>query len=210
VIRLAVFDLDGTLIDSKMDICLAVNHALKTVGLPQRSLQEVAGFVGEGALKLVERAVAPRLDLAPAALDAWFEHYQVHLLDHTQLFPGLAELLARAPFPMAIHTNKPGHLARRILEGLGVARRFAEVLGGDEAPRKPSPEGTRALLGRRGVLPSDAVLVGDSLVDLATARAVPLRFVGVGWGLVPPAQLTAAGASPVRSTAELANALGLA
>lgn len=211
MIRLAVFDLDGTLVDSRLDLCLAVNHALRALGLPERSLDEVSSFVGEGAALLVERAVAPRVELRDAALAAWWEHYQAHLLDHTVLYPGLRELLAALPFPLAVHTNKPGRLARRILEGLGVAGRFVEVLGGDEAPRKPAPEGTRALLARGGVAAAEAVLVGDSLVDLALARAVPLRFVAVGWGLVAPERLTAAGAPPpARSAAELAAVLGVA
>jgi len=209
VIRLAIFDLDGTLIDSRLDLCLAVNHALRTVGLPERSLEEVTGFVGEGVTLLVERAVAPRLDLRDAALAAWWEHYQVHLLDHTVLFPGLAELIASAPVPLAVHTNKPGRLARAILEGLHVAERFTMVIGGDEAARKPDPEGTRRILELRGVAPAEAVLVGDSLVDLATARAVPVRFIPVAWGLVSPERLVAAGAPPpVRTSGELRDALG--
>lgn len=208
MIRLAIFDLDGTLVDSRLDLCLAVNHALRTVGLPERSLEEVSGFVGEGAARLVERAVAPRLDLRDAALAAWWEHYQVHLLDHTVLFPGLAELIASAPVPLAVHTNKPGRLARAILEGLQVADRFTAVVGGDEALRKPDPEGTLRILERRGVSPADAVLVGDSLVDLATAQAVPVRFIPVAWGLVAPELLVAAGASrPVRTAGELRSAL---
>ena len=207
--RLAIFDLDGTLVDSGLDLCLAVNHALRTVGLPERSLEEVSGFVGEGATRLVERAVAPRLDLRDAALAAWWEHYQVHLLDHTVLFPGLAELIASVPVPLAVHTNKPGRMARAILQGLGVAARFEVVVGGDEAPRKPDPEGTRRILEQLGVAPAEAVLVGDSLVDLATARAVPVRFIPVAWGLVSPERLVAAGAPPpVRTPGELRSALG--
>ena len=210
MIRLAIFDLDGTLVDSRVDLCLAVNHALRVVGLPARTLEEVSSFIGEGAARLVERAVAPRLDLRDAALAAWREHYQDHLLDHTALFPGVADVLARAPFALAVHTNKPGDMARTILRGLGVADRFAEVLGGDEAPRKPDPGGTRAILERRGVSPSEAVLVGDSLVDLATARAVPLAFVAVGWGLAAPEVLARAGAAVVaRDAPQLAAALGL-
>jgi phosphoglycolate phosphatase len=156
----------------------------------------------------VERAVAPRLDLRDRALAAWREHYLEHLLDHTALFPGIGELLARVRITLAVHTNKPGHMARRILQGLGVAGRLADVVGGDEAPRKPDPAGTRAILERRGVAPSEALLVGDSLIDLETARAVPLRFVAVGWGLVRPAGLAAAGATEIaRDAAELAAAL---
>ena len=210
MIRLAVFDLDGTLVDSKLDLCLSVNHALRAVGLPERPVDEIATFVGEGAERLVERAVAPRLDLTRPALAAWWEHYREHLLDHTVLYPDLAALLAEAPFPLAVHTNKPGELARAILRGLGVLERFVEVVGGDEAARKPDPQGTRAILSRRRVEPAEAVLVGDSLVDLATARAVPLRFVPVGWGLVDPARLQAGGAPrPARNAAELRAALGL-
>ena len=210
MIRLAIFDLDGTLVDSRLDLCLAVNHALRVVGLPERTLTEVSSFIGEGATRLVERAVAPRLDLRDRALAAWREHYQEHLLDHTVLFPGVADLLARATFALAVHTNKPGDMARTILRGLGLGDRFAEVLGGDEAPRKPDPGGTRAILERRGVAASDAVLVGDSLVDLATARAVPLRFVAVGWGLAAPEALARAGAGVIaEGPAQLASALGL-
>jgi phosphoglycolate phosphatase len=208
VIRVAVFDLDGTLVDSRLDLCLAVNHALRDVGLPERTLEEVSGFVGEGAARLVERAIAPRLDLRDRALAAWREHYLEHLLDHTVLFPGIAELLTRVRLPLAVHTNKPGQMARKILRGLGVGDRFADVVGGDEAPRKPDPAGTRAILARRRVAPSDAVLVGDSLIDLETARAVPLRFIAVGWGLVPPERLAEAGATEIaHSAVELAAAL---
>jgi len=210
VIRLAVFDLDGTLVDSKLDLCLAVNHALRTVGLPERTLEEVSSFVGEGVTRLVERAVAPRGDVQAPALEAWWQHYARHLLDHTVLFPGLSALLEAAPFALAVHTNKPGTLARRILAGLGVLDRFVEVVGGDEAARKPDPEGTRRILARHGTSPSGAVLVGDSLIDLETARAVPLRFVPVAWGLVDPERLVACGAdAPARTAGELALALGL-
>jgi phosphoglycolate phosphatase len=209
--RLAVLDLDGTLVDSREDLCRAVNHALGTLGLPPRSLDEVSSFVGEGATVLVSRALGPgHLHLLEPALAAWWEHYREHLLDHTVLYPGLADVVAAARVPLAIHTNKPGALARAILAGLGVADRFVEVVGGDEAPRKPDPEGTRALLARQGVRPEDAILVGDSTVDLRLARAVPLRFVGVTWGLVPEARLAAEGAEVlVRRAADLAPWLGV-
>ncbi len=211
MIRLAVFDLDGTLVDSKLDLCMAVNHALRTVGLPERSVDEVATFVGEGAARLVERAVAPHVAAFERALAAWWEHYRVHLLDHTVLFPGVAELVHDAPFPLAVHTNKPGVLARQILAGLGVLDRFVEVVGGDEGARKPDPGGTRGILDRHGVRAADAVLVGDSVVDLATARAVPVRFVPVGWGFVRPEQLVSAGSPrPASTAAELRAALEVA
>jgi len=202
VIRAVVFDLDGTLVDSATDLALAVNHALRGLGLPERPASEIATFVGEGAARLVERAVAPRLDLLEPGLALWWEHYRAHLLDHTRLYPGVAGLLRDARVPLAVHTNKPGSLARQILQGLGVQDRFAEVLGGDEAPRKPDPSGTRELLQRLGVAPQQALYVGDSLVDLELARAVPMPLVTVTWGLVPEERLRAAGADNLVRTVE--------
>lgn len=190
--RAAIFDLDGTLIDSKLDLCLAVNHALRTVGQPERSLEEVTGFVGEGVARLVSRALGGRDDLLQPALAAWWSFYGDHLLDNTVLYPGIAELLASARIPLAVHTNKPGEPARRILEGLGVRDRFVAVVGGDEAPRKPDPAGTRRLLGVLGVDASEALYVGDSLIDVALARAVPMPMAAVSWGLVDRERLAAA------------------
>jgi phosphoglycolate phosphatase len=204
VIAAVVFDLDGTLVDSAVDLARAVNHALRGLGLPERPVAEIRGFVGEGARRLVERAVAPRGDLVERGLELWFEHYRAHLLDTTTLYPGVADLLAAARVPLAVHTNKPGDMARRILDGLGVLSRFAEVVGGDEAPRKPDPAGTRALLARLGVAPADAVYVGDSVIDLELARAVPMPVATVTWGLVPEERLVAAGATRLyRTAAEL-------
>jgi phosphoglycolate phosphatase len=193
--RFVVWDLDGTLVDSCEDLCRAVNHALREVGLPERTLAEVASYVGEGAAKLVERALGPgNAHLQARALEAWWAHYREHLLDTTVLFPGLRELLAGTDVPFAVHTNKPGVLARTILDGLGVLGRFVEVVGGDEAPRKPDPAGTRALLARHGAPPATSIYVGDSAIDLRTARAVPMRIAVVTWGLVPEERLRAEGA----------------
>jgi phosphoglycolate phosphatase len=208
VIRAVVFDLDGTLIDSAADLAHAVNHALRGLGLPERPPAEIAGFVGEGARRLVERAVAPRAELVEPGLALWWEHYLEHLLDHTVLYPGIAALLRASSLPMAVHTNKPGALARRILAGLGVQGCFREVLGGDEAPRKPDPAGTRAILERLAVAPSQAVYVGDSAIDVQLALAVPMPCLTVTWGLVAEDRLAAAGATRlVRSVDELGSLL---
>lgn len=192
--RLAILDLDGTLIDSVDDLAASVNHALGAVGLPARATAEIRSFVGDGARKLLERAVGARGDLLEPALAAWWDHYEAHCLDRTALYPGLAEALAGAGRTLAVHTNKPGRLARKILAGLAVLDRFAVVIGGDEAARKPDPEGVREILARTGASTADAIFVGDSLVDLATARAAGVRAVAVAWGLTPPAALRAAGA----------------
>ncbi|HSM91452.1 MAG TPA: HAD hydrolase-like protein [Anaeromyxobacteraceae bacterium] len=180
--RVAVLDLDGTLVDSFADLAGSVNHALRAVGLPARPLSEVRTFIGEGARLLLQRAVDPHLHLLEPALAAWWEHYEAHCLDHTTLFPGVAEALAGAGRVLAVHTNKPGRLARKILDGLQVGSRFAAVLGGDEAPRKPDPTGTLGLVARLGGDPSQSVFVGDSLIDAQTAAAAGVPFVAVTWG----------------------------
>lgn len=200
--RLAIFDLDGTLVDSVDDLAASVNHALRVVGGPSRSLDEIRGFVGEGARRLLERAVAPRADLLEPALAAWWTHYEAHCLDRTRLYPGVAALLAGAGRTLAVHTNKPGALARKILDGLGLGSRFALVVGGDEAARKPDPAGVRLIQTHVGATPEETVFVGDSLVDLATARAAGVRHVAVTWGLVPGADLARAGATELAATAE--------
>ena len=200
--RLAVFDLDGTLVDSVEDLALSVNHALAAVGLPPRTRAEVQGFIGEGARRLVERAVGGRADLVEPALAAWHAHYEVHCLDRTRPYPGVAEALSRATCRLAVLTNKPGPMARKILAGLGLLERFAEVVGGGEAPRKPDPAGLLGLVARAGVAPAEAVLVGDSVVDVETGRAAGVRVVAVTWGLVRPDALRAAGAAALVERAE--------
>ncbi|HEY6098309.1 MAG TPA: HAD hydrolase-like protein, partial [Anaeromyxobacter sp.] len=139
--RVAILDLDGTLLDTLDDLAAAVNHALDAVGVPRRPPQEVRAFVGEGARRLVERAVEPHAELVEPALAAWWAHYEAHCLDRTRPYPGIPSLLAGAGRTLAVHTNKPGKLARKILGGLGLLGRFAAVVGGDEAPRKPDPTG---------------------------------------------------------------------
>lgn len=195
--RLAVFDLDGTLVDSLGDLHASVNHALEALGLPPRSVAEVRGYVGEGARVLLERSVAPRADLVDEALALWRPHYEAHLLDRTRPYPGVPELLAGASGRLAVLTNKPGAMARRILDGLGLLGRFSEVVGGDEAPRKPDPAGLLGIVARAGLAPGDSLLVGDSLVDAATARAGGVPFVAVTWGLTSRERLAGAGATAV-------------
>jgi len=194
-VKLAVFDLDGTLVDSREDLYLAVTHALAELGLPPRSREEVVSYVGDGAVALLTRSIAPREHQLETAVALWREHYSRHLLDHTRLYPGIAAVLGSARIPLAVHTNKPGALARKILDGLGVSSRFVTVVGGDDAARKPDPSGLLGIAARVGASAGETVLIGDSLVDHATAVAAGVRFVPVSWGFVPMATLAAAGAS---------------
>ena len=169
--KLAVFDLDGTLVDSREDLYLAVAHALSELGLPPRSRDEVVSYVGDGAVALLTRSIAPREHLLETAVALWREHYFRHLLDHTRLYPGIAAVLGSARIPLAVHTNKPGAMARKILDGLGVLSRFVAVVGGDEGARKPDPSGLLGIAARVGASAEETVLIGDSLVDHATAVA---------------------------------------
>jgi len=201
VARLAVFDLDGTLVDSLDDLHASVNHALGAVGLPLRTRDEVRGFVGEGARVLVAKAVAPRDELFDPALAAWRAHYEAHCLDRTRAYPGIEALLAGAGRILGVHTNKPGAMARKILAGLGLLPRFAAVVGGDDAPRKPDPTGLQEIMARVGASPAETVLVGDSQHDVEAARAAGAAIVAVTWGLTSRAGLAAAGATVFADTA---------
>ncbi len=195
--RLAVLDLDGTLVDSLDDLHASVNHALAAVGLPPRSREEVHRYVGEGARVLLSRAVAPHEHLVEPALAAWRPHYEAHCLDRTRAYEGLPALLAGATRALAVHTNKPGRLARQILAGLGLLPRLAAVIGGDEVPRKPDPTGVRELMARAGAATHETVFIGDSRVDVRTARAAGVPVVAVTWGFCTRAELAAEGAAVV-------------
>lgn len=189
--RLLVFDLDGTLVDSTRDLATAVNAMLTVLapGTPPLPVPVVRSMVGNGAANLVgaslRRAGLPHsLD---QALPVFLDQYGRCLLDTTRLYPGVAEdLAALGDFELAVLSNKPGAMCRSILEGLGVARRFVRIWGtGDFPGRKPEPGPLRALMQELGAAPEETVLVGDSAVDVQTARAAGVVVYGVGWGLDP-------------------------
>jgi phosphoglycolate phosphatase len=190
-VRLVVFDLDGTLVDSSRDLASAVNAALQQVapGAPPLPEVLVRSFIGSGARKLIERSLqASGLPLpADDVLPAFLEEYRGRMLDTTRLYPGVeAALDALAAKTLAVLTNKPGDLSRAILEGLGVASRFARVYGGDDLPeRKPQPSGLLRILEEAGTAASEAVLVGDSDIDVLTGRAAGVFTVGVSYGFAP-------------------------
>jgi len=186
---LLVFDLDGTLVDSARDLASATNAALARVapGRPDIPLDVVRSFVGEGARLLVERSLRHAgLDLSPDdVLPVFFECYGEHLLDTTALYPGMVEALdALSGRTLAVLTNKPGPFSRRILEGLGVAGRFARIWGAGDVPeRKPDPVGLLRLIEELGESRETTWMIGDSAVDARTARAAGVRMAGVTWGL---------------------------
>lgn len=212
--ELIIFDLDGTLVDSRRDLADALNHARVGFGLPPLDVETVSAFVGDGVRILIERAFATTdPNVVEAALAAFRPYYGAHCLDHTRLYPDVRETLATLPVrALAVLTNKPEAFARTILEGLEVGSRFVAVIGGDSGPmRKPDPAGVHEILRRTGVAPARAVLVGDSTIDLGAARAAGVRAGLVGWGFGREADLRAARPDFfLRRFADLPAALGLA
>jgi len=203
-IRLIVFDLDGTLIDSRQDLCNSVNATLTNFGLKPLPDAVIASYIGDGAAMLIRRALAIPGELPPGqdpadegffqeAFDYFLTYYRAHKLDYTHLYPGVLDSLESlktmpdgTPRQMAVLTNKPVGPARAICEGLGIAPYFFSILGGDSfASKKPDPEGLLALMAEAGASPEETLMVGDSGVDVHTGRNAGAWVLGCSFGLAP-------------------------
>jgi phosphoglycolate phosphatase len=193
--RLIVFDLDGTLVDSRRDIADSANLLVETCGARRLSEEAIGGMVGDGAATLVARVFAAvGLEPPADALQRFLAIYDKRLLAHTRPYPRMSEVLGElgAQAALAVLTNKPLAATRVILDGLGLSRHFAPdaVLGGDGPfPRKPNPDALRHLIARAGVAGTDTLMVGDSVIDWRTAVAAPtascLARYGFGFDGVP-------------------------
>ena len=190
-LRLVVFDLDGTLVDSSGDLCGALNTTLQKLGPETPPLTKVAvrRMIGSGARLLVARGLeATGLSAnLERALEIFLESYRARLLETTHLYPGVREVLEtlRAQ-TLSVLTNKPGDLSRAILEGLGVADHFARVCGaGDGQPKKPDPEALRWLMRELDASVPATCLVGDSGLDVETGRAAGVATIGIRGGFDP-------------------------
>lgn len=183
---LVVFDLDGTLADTKQDLCAAVNHVREAHGLVPLAEFEIARMIGDGARTLVERALGDRASDGgvEAGLERFLAYYGEHMLDRTTLYPGVVEALDRlSSSTLAVLTNKPIRFSRRLLDALGILDRFAAVYGGNSFDRKkPDPVGLVHILEETGLDRSTAWMVGDSGVDVRTGRAAGVRTCGVTYG----------------------------
>jgi phosphoglycolate phosphatase len=193
-VRVFIFDLDGTLIDSKLDLALSVNAARAHMGLEPLEHEEIFGYVGQGAPMLIRQSLGDRAtnENVEIALKYFLEYYRDHMLDNTVTYPGVREALAEldgrsaagAALQMAVLTNKPVRFSRMILEGLGLSRYFAYVYGGNSFERKkPDPVGVEVLLRDFGRTPQEALMVGDSEIDILTARNAGIWACGVTYGL---------------------------
>jgi phosphoglycolate phosphatase len=188
-----LFDLDGTLIDSKRDITLSVHHLQSRFGRAPSTEEEIAGFIGDGVVKLVERAIGHRdPGLIEPAVDYFKEHYRRHMLDNTRLYPGVNETLEHfRTKKMAIVTNKPSRISERIVAALGIADYFPIIIGGDiELPKKPNPAGVIEALNRLGVRDrSRAMMVGDSAQDTEAGRKAGALTCGIYSNIANPTLL---------------------
>ncbi len=222
-----VFDLDGTLIDSAQDLCNSVNATLKEFNLAPLPDPAIAGFVGNGAPLLMRRSLAFASNVAIDAVDedlftkayAFFlQYYREHKLDFTYAYEGVLDALkalhelhdspggpARI---MAVLTNKPVNPARGICEGLGLADYFLHIYGGNSFPvKKPDPFGLRLLMEETGARPDETVMIGDSQVDVETARNAGAWSVGCTFGFGPQTLIATPPDVLVDSAAEWTRAL---
>jgi phosphoglycolate phosphatase len=187
-VRALVFDLDGTLVDSKTDLVNSVNAMLRETGRAELPPTRIASYVGHGAPQLLVSTLGPGSTETErqAALAIFLKHYNRQKLDATRPYPGVVEgllALADSGTPMAVLTNKPVQLGVEILEGLQLATFFRSIYGGDSfATKKPDPAGVLTVLREMGVKPGDSAMVGDSDVDIETARNAAMLAVGVTYG----------------------------
>jgi phosphoglycolate phosphatase len=191
-----IFDLDGTLIDSAADIGRSVNACLGELGLTPLPIERIRTYIGEGVHRLMERALEGRWpDHLEEAISRFRAHYAAHLLDETRAYdgvPAVLEALHARGAHLAVCSNKPEAFSRAILRGLGLDRFLDLVLGGDSLPeRKPSPSCVRHILGQSGARPERTLLVGDSRIDVETARNAGVAVCVVTYGLERPEVLAA-------------------
>jgi len=195
-IKLVIFDLDGTLIDSRLDLAHSVNAALRHIGRPTLHDDIIGSYVGDGAPILMQRALGGEAvdeAIVRQGLQFFLSYYREHKLDHTTVYAGIREALAAIqstsngnPRKMAVLSNKPVGPSRAIVEALGLGPFFTQIYGGNSfATKKPDPEGARKLLEENGVRPEETAIVGDSHVDVETGCNAGLWTVGVSYGFAP-------------------------
>ena len=188
---LFIFDLDGTLIDSKLDLAHAVNATRAHLDLPPLEHELIFSYVGNGAPVLIRRALDPEAPehLVNHALEYFLAYYREHMLDYTVLYPGVRETLEKldnGERRLAVLTNKPVRISAAILDGLSVGKHFFRVYGGNSfEQKKPDPIGIETLLREAGARKERTLMVGDSAVDIQTARNAGIPCCGVTYGFQP-------------------------
>jgi len=195
VVKLIIYDLDGTLIDSREDIARAVNWTLREFGFGKLTTEQISRFVGNGVKNLMQQALkeagGPALPSLERSIKLFRKRYGEHLLDRTQLYPSVKKVLEHfKDRKQAVITNKPEDFSIKILRGLGIDSYFFRVLGGDRGfPKKPAPEPVLEILRTGGVSADESVLVGDSATDVATGRNAGVRTFAVTYGFGARAEI---------------------
>jgi len=198
-LRLLVFDLDGTLIDSGADLCASVNAMLRHFDRPPLPEKVISTYIGDGAARLVSRSLGePDAAFLDSALAYFLDYYREHKLDQTYVYPGVFASLDSLRFEpggaarsMAVLTNKPIGPSQAICDALGLSPYFFRIYGGNSfVTKKPDPEGLLALLKEAGVSAQETLMVGDSDVDIRTARNAGVWSMGCTYGLAPQTLVT--------------------
>src|SRR6202051_3714629 len=185
-VRALIFDLDGTLIDSKLDLIHSVNAMLREMRRPELATETISGYIGHGAPQLAARAMGGTAteEELKHALQFFLGYYEDHKMDNTCAYPGVGETLERlGHLPMAVLTNKPARISVRILKALGLERYFRAIYGGNSfESKKPDPFGAATILREFGLTPGESMIVGDSEVDVQTARNAGTLAAAVNYG----------------------------
>jgi phosphoglycolate phosphatase len=183
-----IFDLDGTLVDSKKDLTSSVNYIRQEFDLPALTEEAIGRFIGNGALMLIRRALGSKATETNVqfALQTFLTYYRAHMLDTTCLYPGVRETLDRlGDCKLAVLTNKPVHFSCAMLDGLGIYKHFASVYGGNSFDhKKPDPVGVYQILSDTEGDRERTWIVGDSAVDVLTGRNASIKTCGVTYGYV--------------------------
>lgn len=196
MVKLIIYDLDGTLIDSRHDIANAVNGTLTELGLAELSVEQISSFVGNGVTPLMRRALweagaQHAVPLLERSIKLFRCRYSEHLLDNTRLYPsvpGVLEFFRQRE--QAVVTNKPEEFSLAILKGLGIDSYFLRIIGGDCGfPKKPDPGAVLTLMHQGGILPGETLLVGDSAMDVETGKNASVYTAAVTYGFGSRAEI---------------------
>jgi phosphoglycolate phosphatase len=215
-IKLLLWDLDGTLVDSELDLAQSINATLQHLSRPELPIEVVASYVGDGASMLVRRALGDPEDedAVRSALEYFMRYYREHVLDHTTLYPGIRETLQtihdQGKLKMAVLTNKPIGPSRSICDGLALSGFLTQIYCGNScATKKPDPHGARVLMEEHNAQPEETIMIGDSQNDVLTANNAGMYSVGVSYGLSPESLKIHPPDALIDHPAELLELLGL-